>query len=143
MGAHGRNSEDFINRVRDAGVGPMAAMVSANSLGAEALGIADQIGSIAPGLHADTIALDGDPLKELSRPPAGNELPGRLELTIITQRAPLQLFMAKSFRSPDSVSCGRMLAKHVISRAASCDKPQPRPPATKELHFESLRSYIH
>jgi hypothetical protein len=48
-GAHGRNAEEFIDRVRDGGVDPMTAMVSANSLGAEALGIADQIGSIAPG----------------------------------------------------------------------------------------------
>lgn len=65
-GAHGRNAEDFINRVRDGGVDPMAAMVSANSLGAEALGMADQIGSIAPGLQADIIALDGDPLKDIT-----------------------------------------------------------------------------
>ncbi len=63
-GAHGRNAEDFINRVRDCEVDPMAAMVSANSLGAEALGLADQIGSIAPGLQADIIAIDGDPLKD-------------------------------------------------------------------------------
>jgi imidazolonepropionase-like amidohydrolase len=47
-GAYGRNAEDFINRVRDSGVDPMAAMVSANSLGAEALGIADQVGSLLP-----------------------------------------------------------------------------------------------
>jgi imidazolonepropionase-like amidohydrolase len=65
-GAHGRNAEEFIDRVRDAGVDPMAAMVSANSLGAEALGMADQIGSIAPGLQADIIALDGDPLKDMT-----------------------------------------------------------------------------
>ena len=65
-GAHGRNAEDFVNRVRDSGVDPMAAMVSANSLGAEALGMADQIGSIAPGLQADIIALDGDPLKDIT-----------------------------------------------------------------------------
>jgi imidazolonepropionase-like amidohydrolase len=65
-GAHGRNAEDFINRVRDSGVDPMAAMVSANSLGADALGMADQIGSIAPGLQADIIALDGDPLKNIT-----------------------------------------------------------------------------
>jgi imidazolonepropionase-like amidohydrolase len=65
-GAHGRNAEDFIHRVRDSGVDPMAAMVSANSLGAEALGMADQIGSIAPGLQADIIALDGDPLKDIT-----------------------------------------------------------------------------
>jgi imidazolonepropionase-like amidohydrolase len=65
-GAHGRNAEDFIHRVRDSGVDPMAAMVSANSLGAEALGMADQIGSMAPGLQADIIALDGDPLKDIT-----------------------------------------------------------------------------
>jgi imidazolonepropionase-like amidohydrolase len=65
-GAHGRNAEDFIYRVRDAGVDPVAAMVSANSVGAEALGMADQIGSIAPGLQADIIALDGDPLKDIT-----------------------------------------------------------------------------
>jgi imidazolonepropionase-like amidohydrolase len=28
--------------------------------------MADQIGSIAPGLQADIIALDGDPLKEIA-----------------------------------------------------------------------------
>jgi len=44
----------------------MAAMVSANSLGAEALGMSDQIGAIAPGLQADMIALDGDPLKDIT-----------------------------------------------------------------------------
>jgi imidazolonepropionase-like amidohydrolase len=65
-GAHGRNAEEFIDRVRDCGVDPMAAMVSANSLGAEALGMAAQIGSIAPGLQADIIALDGDPLKDIT-----------------------------------------------------------------------------
>jgi imidazolonepropionase-like amidohydrolase len=65
-GAHGRNAEDFIHRVRECGVDPMSAMVSANSLGAEALGMADQIGSIAPGLQADIIALDGNPLKDIT-----------------------------------------------------------------------------
>ena len=65
-GAHGRNAEEFIDRVRDGGVHPMAAMVSANSLGAEALGMANQIGSIAAGLAADIIALDGDPLKDIT-----------------------------------------------------------------------------
>jgi imidazolonepropionase-like amidohydrolase len=65
-GAHGRNAEEFIDRVRDVGVDPMAAMVSANSMAAEALGMADQIGAIAPGLQADIIALDGDPLKDIT-----------------------------------------------------------------------------
>jgi hypothetical protein len=64
-GSHGRNAEEFIDRVRDVGVDPMSAMVSANSLGAEALGMAGQIGSIAPGIQGDIIALDGDPLKDI------------------------------------------------------------------------------
>src|SRR2546428_6075169 len=63
-GAHGRNAEEFIDRVRDGGVDPMAAMVSANSLGAEALGMTDQIGALAPRLQADIIAVDGNPLQD-------------------------------------------------------------------------------
>jgi imidazolonepropionase-like amidohydrolase len=65
-GSHGRNAEEFIDRIRDAGVDPMSAMVSANSLGAEAMRMGDRIGSIAPGYEADIIALDGDPLKEIA-----------------------------------------------------------------------------
>jgi imidazolonepropionase-like amidohydrolase len=65
-GAHGRNAEEFIIRVRDCGVNAMAALVSANALAAEAMGMGDQIGSIAPGLQADIIALNGDPLKDIT-----------------------------------------------------------------------------
>lgn len=65
-GAHGHNAEDFIHRVRKSGVKPMDAMVSANFLGAQALKMANQIGSIAPGLQADIIALKGDPLQDIT-----------------------------------------------------------------------------
>jgi imidazolonepropionase-like amidohydrolase len=65
-GAHGRNAEEFIDRVRDAGVDPMSAMVSANSLAAEAMRMGERIGSIAPGYEADIIALEGDPLKDIT-----------------------------------------------------------------------------
>src|SRR5881275_3524494 len=65
-GAHGRNAEEFIDRVRDAGVDPMSALVSANSLAAEAMRMGDHIGSIAPGYEADIIALDGDPVKDIT-----------------------------------------------------------------------------
>lgn len=65
-GAHGRNAEELIDRVRDGGQDPIQAMISANSIGAEAMGMGNQIGSIAPGLQADIIALDGDPLKDIT-----------------------------------------------------------------------------
>ena len=65
-GSHGRNAEEFIYRVRDAGMDPMRAMVSANSLAAEALGMSNEIGSIAPGLQADIIAIDGNPLRDIT-----------------------------------------------------------------------------
>lgn len=65
-GAHGRNAEEFIDRVRDGKVDPMTAMVSANLLGAAAMGLANEIGTIAPGLQADIIALAGDPLKDIT-----------------------------------------------------------------------------
>lgn len=65
-GADGRNAEEFIYRVRDGHQPPMAAMVAANSLAAESLGMSDQIGSIAPGLRADIIALQGDPLTDIT-----------------------------------------------------------------------------
>lgn len=65
-GAHGRNCEEFIVRVRDGGQDPMAAIVSATSLSAESLGLSDRIGSIAPGMDADIIAMDGDPLRDVA-----------------------------------------------------------------------------
>jgi len=64
-GAHGRNAEEFIYRVQ-AGEVPMAAMVDANARAAESLNIENEIGAIAPGLQADIIALDGDPLKDIT-----------------------------------------------------------------------------
>jgi imidazolonepropionase-like amidohydrolase len=44
----------------------MSAMVSANSLAAEAMRMGERVGSIVPGYDADIIALDGDPLKDIT-----------------------------------------------------------------------------
>jgi imidazolonepropionase-like amidohydrolase len=65
-GAHGRNYEEFIVRVRDGGQGPMAALMSATSISAQSLGLQDKIGTIAPGMDADIIAMDGDPLRDVT-----------------------------------------------------------------------------
>jgi imidazolonepropionase-like amidohydrolase len=65
-GAHGRNAEEIVYRVRDGGQPPMDAIVSATSLSAESLRMHDQIGSIAPGMEADIIATDGNPLQDIT-----------------------------------------------------------------------------
>jgi imidazolonepropionase-like amidohydrolase len=64
--AHGRNFEEFIYRVRDGGQDPMKALVSAHSLAAESIGLQNQIGTLGPGFQADIIAIDGDPLTDIT-----------------------------------------------------------------------------
>jgi imidazolonepropionase-like amidohydrolase len=65
-GAHGRNAEEFIGRVQHCGQTPLAALISANSLAADAIGMGDRLGSLAPGYEADIIAVDGDPLTDIT-----------------------------------------------------------------------------
>ena len=65
-GAHGRNYEEYIVRVRDGGQDPMQALISATSLSAQSLNLGDQIGCIAPGMQADIVAFDGNPLQEVT-----------------------------------------------------------------------------
>jgi len=40
--------------------------MSATSINADAIGLKDRIGSLAPGLEADLIAVDGDPLTDIT-----------------------------------------------------------------------------
>jgi imidazolonepropionase-like amidohydrolase len=65
-GAHGQNYREFIVRVRDGHQDPMEALISATSLSAQSLNMADKIGSIAPGMEADIVAFDGNPLKDVN-----------------------------------------------------------------------------
>ncbi len=65
-GAHGRNYEEYIVRVRDGGMNPMAALISATSLSAQSLNLGDQIGSIAVGMQADIVGFDGNPLQDVN-----------------------------------------------------------------------------
>jgi len=68
-GAHGRNAEEFIYRVRDGGDRPMDALLSGASVAAESLGMADRIGSLAVGKEADIVAVDGNPLDDITPGP--------------------------------------------------------------------------
>jgi imidazolonepropionase-like amidohydrolase len=65
-GAHGRNAEEFIYRVHDGGQAPMDAIISATSLAAESLALGGRIGSIAPGMEADLVATEGNPLEDIT-----------------------------------------------------------------------------
>ena len=64
-GAHGRNAEDIVCRVRQGKQNAMDVIVSATSRSAESLGLGKEIGRIAPGFEADLIATDGDPSNEI------------------------------------------------------------------------------
>ena len=55
--------EAFVNWV---GMTTREALSSATSLAAEALGVQDDVGSIAPGKSADFIVLDANPLDDIS-----------------------------------------------------------------------------
>jgi imidazolonepropionase-like amidohydrolase len=65
-GAHGHNAEEFVARVKQGGQKPMDAIVAATSISAEALGMADKIGAIAPKMEADLVAVDGNPLEDIT-----------------------------------------------------------------------------
>jgi len=65
-GAHGQNAREIVYRVQVGGQRPMDAIRAATSLNADALGLGDRIGAIAAGMEADLIAVDGDPLTDIT-----------------------------------------------------------------------------
>lgn len=65
-GAHGRDAEEFIYRVKEGGDKPMDALISGTSLAAEALGLGKTVGTIAPGYQADLVAVSGNPLQDIT-----------------------------------------------------------------------------
>jgi imidazolonepropionase-like amidohydrolase len=61
---HGDNARQFAIMVRY-GMTPLEAIRSATINAADALGMAGDVGRIAPGRHADMIAVAGDPLADV------------------------------------------------------------------------------
>lgn len=65
VSAHGENAREFGYMV-EAGMPPMEAILSATRAAADLLGAADRVGSIQKGRFADIVAVDGDPLRDIS-----------------------------------------------------------------------------
>ena len=62
---HGDNAREFALLV-EAGMTPMEAIYTATVAGADNLGKSDLLGTITPGKYADLIAVDGDPLTDVT-----------------------------------------------------------------------------
>lgn len=62
---HGDNGNQFSRMVRF-GMTPMQAIKAATSLNAELFGREADVGAITPGRYADIVAVDGDPLSDIS-----------------------------------------------------------------------------
>ena len=62
---HGRNADEFALMVQH-GMTPMGAIQAATVNAADLLGLSAEIGTIEPGKHADIIAVDGDPLTDVT-----------------------------------------------------------------------------
>jgi imidazolonepropionase-like amidohydrolase len=62
---HGENAQEFAYMV-EGGMSPMDAIRSATSVAAEVLGMADRIGRVQAGYIADLVAVDDDPLANIS-----------------------------------------------------------------------------
>ena len=62
---HGLNAKQFAWYVR-CGMSPLAAIRSSTIDAAECLGWSDRVGSLAPGRFADVVAVEGDPLTDVT-----------------------------------------------------------------------------
>lgn len=62
---HGNNAEEFIYLTR-AGMSEMEAIEAATTVAAKHIGMDDVIGTLEPGKFADLIAVDGNPLNEIT-----------------------------------------------------------------------------
>ncbi len=64
LSAHGENAQEFAIEV-DAGMTPMAAILTATRNAADLIGASADVGSIQPGRYADIIAVKTDPLRDI------------------------------------------------------------------------------
>jgi imidazolonepropionase-like amidohydrolase len=62
---HGRNADEFELMVQH-GMTPMSAIQAATVNAADLLGLGEELGTLEPGRRADIIAVDGDPLSDVT-----------------------------------------------------------------------------
>ncbi|NND44973.1 MAG: amidohydrolase family protein [Xanthomonadales bacterium] len=65
VSAHGDNAQEFVLMVEN-GMSPIEAIRAATTVAAELLFEEEQLGRIEPGYHADIIAVNGNPLEDIS-----------------------------------------------------------------------------
>ena len=70
----GRNAKDIELFVTEFGFTPAEALTAATKLGGEIMGMADELGRIAPGYRADLLLIDGDPLRDVALLQAADRL---------------------------------------------------------------------
>ncbi|HZV48521.1 MAG TPA: amidohydrolase family protein [Candidatus Dormibacteraeota bacterium] len=103
-----------------AGFTPMQALQAATSVAARAAGMADRVGRLQPGMYADMLVVDGDPLAEIGilRQPerlervykgglllAGRLAPRREELEVGFELAPAQKARLEPSGAPERPCC--------------------------------------
>ena len=93
-GAHGQNGRDLVCRVRQNGESAVDAITSATSLSAASLGLATEIGRVAPGYQADLVAFDGDPRTD---PEAFMRVAFVMKGGVIHRQPPMRAGPARSF----------------------------------------------
>lgn len=65
LAPHGANAKEFALMV-EAGMKPMDAIIAATGSAADLIGDTADIGSVRPGRYADLVAVDGDPLADIT-----------------------------------------------------------------------------
>jgi imidazolonepropionase-like amidohydrolase len=62
---HGQNAVE-LGYLVEAGMTPMQAIVAGTKMGAQCMGLADEVGILSEGMLADLLVIDGDPLQDVT-----------------------------------------------------------------------------
>ena len=128
-GAHGRNVNETLERIKE-GQRPMDAIVAMTSAAAQSMELEKEIGAIAPGLEADLVAVDGDPLDRSDRADARavRHATGKdLQAVRVSRRGPVARYSRNL--NPRRGQSGRLSSPASLCEAPRCrswDRRRPR-----------------